>query len=537
MKNLFKRIISHPILRSQTVVQATVIITVLNFLSKFIGYAREVLLAKYFGASGVLDAYLVGAQIPSMVLGLFAGGFGTLIIPTYIERRKKDKADAVRYVNQIFKVWTGIFIIISILVVIFAPYLIRIVAYGFKEDRFYLAVKITRYLSLYGLLNILMSLFIGILQSESQFLLPTITAITGNIITLLSVIFLTNRFGIYSLVIGSTLMVLYNFIILFTVLYKKYNFFHLIATKVNWIEIREFAQLLVPLIISSGVGTLNTIADRTIASNLPSGSIASMNFASRIWSIPIALIAGSLATTIFPNFSVKASDENKLFDLKITINKSIIFMIYFILPISILFITMSEPIVRLFFERGAFDAAATTNTAYINQMYSIGLVAFATYPILVKVFYAFKNTYLPLFISLGTVTLNFIGNVVLSKYMGPAGIALATSIASITGYIVAYFALSRYFKKSQKETKSSNNDLIVEFIKVLICSIIIGVLSYVCLPFLNTPAGFIKSALKIGSVGLVLAIIYVFLSSIIKTEGFKLFKPYLNKFPIIKNWF
>ena len=169
MLKLFNKILHHPMLHKQTVVQATILISIINFLGKFVGYAREMLIAKFFGATGLMDAYVIGLQVPTLVLGLFAGGLGTLIIPMYISRKQKDPQDAKRYVNQILVVWGGIFLVVSSLTAAFAPQLVRLVAYGFQGERFDLAVKITRLLTLYGFLNIISFYFTGLLQAEKQF--------------------------------------------------------------------------------------------------------------------------------------------------------------------------------------------------------------------------------------------------------------------------------------------------------------------------------------------------------------------------------
>ena len=107
---------------------------------------------------------------------------------------------------------------------------------------------------------------------------------------------------------------------------------------------------------------------------------------------------------------------------------------------------LATPITRLLFQRGAFDATATGITASCVQMYALGLVFQAVHPILAKVFYAFKNTVTPLLIGLGIVGANVAGNIILSRYLGAAGIALATSITVTLGTIIYTLLLRRYFR-------------------------------------------------------------------------------------------
>jgi len=532
MKKLFRKFFALPILRKQSVAQATIIISILTFLSKFVGYAREVLTAKYFGTSWQLDAYLVGSQVPMMVLGIFAGGFGTLIIPKYLEYKKRNKQDAIRYVNQIFVVWGCIFLLVSIFTIVFAHTLVHIVAIGFKGERLNLAVVITRYLSLFGFLNILLSLLVGILHSEKQFFIPTITTALGNLLTLFSLLFLTKYFGIQSMTVGSTLLIFFDFVVIFSILFKKYQFFHFSRITIKWSEIRNFGYLLLPLTISSGMDSLNAIADKTIASTLSTGAISAINYSSRIWGIPMSLIALSFTVTLLPHFSEKASDITKLLELKQSINKSLIFMFYFMIPISILLLTMSLPIVRLFYQRGAFNNTDTQITTNVNRMYSLGLVFISTNHILYKAFYALKKTWIPLLFSIVSVAINFYGNIILAKYMGVSGIALSTSIVNLVYYIVGYYVLDHYFIKAFSHVNSTGANLVVEFSKVLICSILTGGFSLLILPILKIPGSFILSALKIGISGFLLSIVYLFLSYLFQTEGYIFVKQYLVKFKI-----
>jgi len=120
------------VLKKQTVTQAALLIAVISFISKFVGFFREVLVANYFGATGQTDAFLVAMLIPGSILGLFASGFSTLVIPFYLERKAKSQEAARRFVNSALTVWGSVFIVVSLLVLIFTPELVRLIAYGFK---------------------------------------------------------------------------------------------------------------------------------------------------------------------------------------------------------------------------------------------------------------------------------------------------------------------------------------------------------------------------------------------------------------------
>lgn len=527
MNKLIYKILHHPMLHKQTVVQATILISLINFLSKFVGYVREMLIAKYFGATGVMDAYVIGLQVPTLVLGLFAGGLGTLIIPMYISRKQNDPQDAKRYVNQILVVWGAIFLVVSALTAVFAPQLVRLVAYGFQGERFELAVMITRLLALYGFLNIINVYFSSILQAEKQFFITVLTASIINIVIVFTIYLLSNHFGIYTLVLTTYLGLFGSMVVSIWLLSKKYHILSLLKESINWSEIKEFFILLAPLLLSAGVGTINAIIDRSIASTLSHGSIAAIQYSQKIWTLPTSLFVGSLILAIYPSFSQLASNKLELFEFKQSINKTIIALMYFLIPSTAFLILFSLPITRLLYERGAFDPKASFLTSFVNQMYCIGILFMALYPILMRVFYSFKNTTTPLLISVLAVGLNIIGNIVLSKYLYAGGIALASSLTQAIAFLLAYLLLGNYFKSKEIVAKKSRHNLLLEFVLLIIATIPMVAIGLLLFPWASIPSTFILQALKLSFLALTLGAFFCFASAMLKTQGYEIAKGYL----------
>ena len=106
------------VFKKQTVTQAALLISVLSLVSKFIGFFREVLIANYFGATGQTDAFVVAMMIPGSILGLFAGGFSTLVIPFYLERKSKSEEAARKFVDSALLVWGSVFVVVSAVILI-----------------------------------------------------------------------------------------------------------------------------------------------------------------------------------------------------------------------------------------------------------------------------------------------------------------------------------------------------------------------------------------------------------------------------------
>jgi len=203
-------------------------------------------------------------------------------------------------------------------------------------------------------------------------------------------------------------------------------------------------------------------------------------------------------------------------------------MFYLTIPPTFFLFFLAEPLVRLFFERGAFDSKATALTSFVLKMYVIGLFAHAISPVLVRIFYSFKNTVTPLIISAVCIVLNIILNIVLSKFLGASGIALATSIVMTLNIFLYSWFLRRYLITFSRSLKSV-------IFKVLICSLPIGIICYLSLSLFdqisaNSIPDFINLSLRVSLVGLISLIPFLLLSSLLRLEPFEFIKSYFISF-------
>lgn len=521
--SLFSRIKNSPVLKRQTVAEATILITALLFLSKIIGCFREILVAKYFGATSQTDAFVVALIIPALIMGLFSSGLSTLIIPIYIEKRKKDVQKAKIFVNQIFFLWCAILLGTSLLIFFFTPILVKSVAFGFKGERLDLAITLTRYLIPIGFATVCIGFFTGLFQARKQFLYPTLIGVIGNILIIISLVFFRTKLGLNSWTFGQILHAVFSFFALFWVL-RQNSFFHNFFLKyIDWVEIKHFFILLFPLVLASGIATLNQIIDKTIASSLQIGSIAILDFAQKTFNIPLSLLVMPLVVAIFPTFSSLALEKNKEADYAYTLKKALSLSWYIIIPATFILVVLCQPIVKLLFQRGAFSAEATAITAFTVSMYSLGLFAYAANYFLISVFYSFKNTKAPLIISAVIVAINILGNIILSRILGVAGIGLATAIAAIVGFVLFLSILhKRYFKTSARRP------LVSQVLKIILASIPLATYSFFLKSYLSASLGLLHLLPRFILAGISLVLLYLFLSYFLNLEGFNIIRGYVK---------
>ncbi len=515
--------LSH-LLHTQSVTQAAVLIAVLAFVSKFIGFAREIVIARQFGATGQTDAFLVGMMVPSLVLGLFAGGLGTLIVPWYLGYKKQDPERARVLVDQVALIWSIVFVLVCIGMWVFAPQLVHIFARGFVGARYDLAVQVTRLLVPMGFMLILTGLFTGLLQAEHSFLVGALWGMAGNIVLVACLLAFSSRMGIHAWTLGQTVMAFVEFVPLVILLAsKRYGFFRRFDVRhLDWPAILQFAALLMPLVLAGGVETLNVMVDRWVASRLPEGTIAALNFSGRVWTLPITLLASPIAIAVFPAFSSMAADGSALHTMDDKMRHTLAFVAYIVIPSSVGIVVLATPITRLLFQRGAFDATATAITASCVRMYAVGIVFQAVLPILGKAFYAFKNTVTPLLIGLGIVGANMIGNIILSRYLGASGIALATSITVMLGTIVYALVLRRYFRTEDRTTPTY--PLWTQTLNTLLATVPVGLIAWLGLRWINPATGFIPLLVRTIAVCGIAVLAYAGCSIVLHLDGWQTFQ-------------
>lgn len=511
----------HRLLRRQSVAQAAVFLSIVTLLSKFIGFARDAIVAHNWGATGITDAFLIGMMVPSVLLGIVSTGLSTLIVPWYIAHRKNDPARARELVNQVTFVWGMAFLAMSVIVLTCAPQLVHLFAPSFTGSRYELAVKVTRLLVPMGFFNVMTGLVTGLSQAEGQFLIPLLSNVSGNVLLVGCLLFFSSPLGIQSYSLGLTVMSVVGFApILWFLLSRRGFFHHLDMRHVDWRAIGAFAALLVPLVISGGGGSLNTIVDRWFASHLAQGSVSALDYSNRLWNLPLALATTPIVTAVFPWFSSMAVDGTLRATYEDRIKKTVALMIYIMAPCIAGLIVLAEPIVRLLFQRGAFNAAATQLTAACVQMYCLGLLGLALFPVLHRVFYSFKDTRTPLVVGVAMIAINALTDWLFGMWFGARGIALSTAAAVTVGTIMDALLVRRFFRGEVRTTP--HYPLVSQALRTLVAVIPVAAIALLARSWIGAAQGFTSVALRLVLVCGAAAVCYMVASAALHIDGWRI---------------
>lgn len=494
------------------VAKTTIMLILITVLSKILGFAREVVLGTMYGTTVYSDIYIIAMNIPAVLFSLLGTAISTTFIPLYYENcGSYGDEKGLRYTNNIFNISIIIAILIFILAFVFTEPLVKIFAFGYEGEKLDITIKFTKIMMCSSLAIVTNNIMTAYLQAKEQFIIPGFIGFPLSIVTIISII-LSAKINIYILPLGTVIAMFSQSVFLYYFA-KKYGYKYMMNYNIKDEYIKKMILLVAPVLIGVAVNQVNVMIDRTLASSLIEGSVSALNYANRLNGFVFGLFITSIGAVIYPILS-KLSCENNLEAFNNSVVKSINSVILLVTPISIGAIVLAKPIVKLLFERGAFDETATTMTATALVFYSIGMVGFGLRDILSKIFYSLQDTKTPMVNGAIAMALNIVLNFTLIRPMGYAGLALATSISTIICIVLLFISL----KKKVKYIKYKK--IFMSTTKSIIASIIMGIGTYYSYYTLINlfSSGFISQFIVLFMSIFIGVIIYTLLVIILKVD-------------------
>lgn len=452
------------------------IIGSLTFLSRLLGYSRDLLVALIFGASYVSDAFFVSFKLPNLFRRLFAeGAMNSAFIPVVSGIKEKDGPEkAVLFLNEIFSILFSFLLPFILIIELFMPLIVMIVAPGFEQNsvKYNLTVNLSRLSFPFLLFICLSSLIGGYLNTMGKFAAMAFTPVILNLSMLsVLVLFINNENQeLISKYLASSIS-------LAGVIQLIWLFYHL---KINNIKIKfslkifdkvfKFSKdakklfiLFLPAVIGNGVYQINLLIDMILASTLPDGFISYLYFADRINQLPLGVFGIALSTALLPVLSRQIKKKENT-SASQTLNHCLQLGIIFSVPCAFGLAFLAEPILSVLFVRGEFSVSDAQLTSKALMALCIGLPAFISVKIIAASFFAKEDTKTPVYVAVFSMLINLILNLILIQKYLHVGLALATSISSWLNFFVLVIILRK------RELYSVGISTIKVFIKSLIAS-------------------------------------------------------------------
>ena len=450
--------------------KTALLLMIITIFSKIVGFAREITLSYFYGASNISDAFLISLTIPNVIFSFIGVGISTGYIPLYSEiEQKQGGKEGYRYTNNLVNILLIICTGIIFFGYLFTNQIVKVFASGFEGDTLALAVRFTR-ISLLGIyFTGLINVFGSFLRVKGNYAIPALVGFPLNFFTIFSII-LSSKTNVFVLAVGSVIATASQLALLVPFVRKKgYRYNFLLDTKDEYIK--KMIYIALPIIIGASVNQINVLVDRTLASGIAVGGISALNYANKLNGFVQGMFVTSIATVMYPMISKMAVQGN--FDgLKNSVSEAINLINLFVIPATMGAMIFAEPVVKLLFGRGAFDSEAISMTSNALFFYSIGMIGFGLREILSKAFYSLQDTKTPMINATIAVAMNIVLNLILSRFLGLGGLALATSISAIFCTGLLFVSLRKKIGPfGMKNTTMS-------FMKILASSLVMGVVAY-----------------------------------------------------------
>ena len=519
-------------------------VSVSTLASRILGYLRDMLIANFFGAGLVADAFFVAYRIPNLLRRLLGeGALSASFIPVFTEYlTTKPKEEAQRLARISGLLLLAILSILTILGIIFSPIIVRVIAPGFIKDpqKLSLTITLTRILFPFMMAIGMAALALGILNSLHRFIIPALAPSLLSISEIFFILFICPLMErpIIGLVLGVLVGGFAQFFFQVPSLVKKgfllpagrsysnprlklmdypqnllknWNVLWKRWTSIlNHPGVKRIGLLMLPATLGLSVSQVNTFVDTICATLLREGSVTALYYANRLMQLPLALFGTAIATVALPMMSRSVAATN-MEELKDTLSLSLRMIMFTIIPASLGLIILGSPIISLLFERGRFTSQATQATSWALLFYSTGIVAYAGVKVVASAFYSMQDTRTPVRIASIAMVANIVLNLILMRILDVGGLAFATAIASFINLLILLY----YLRK--KIGRLGGKKVLHSLVKILLATSAMGI---ACI-YSSRLLGQINKLIQVAGTILICVIIYILVAHLLRCDEIK----------------
>jgi len=410
------------------VARSAVLVALLFAADKLLGVVRDAAIGRAFGTSAALDAYYAAFELPDGLFTVVAGSaMATALIPVLSARiGRGDREQVWRLVSAVINWALLIVALVSVGAAVFAPQMIRAVAPGFDAQTAALATQLMRLVLLQTLVSSVSGIVMSVLQAHQHFLLPAAAPICYTLGRIAGALWLAPRWGIFGLAWGGLAGTVGHFLVQVP---------GLVRYRARWWpvfshpDLRAVLALMGPRVLGLGATYLNFVLPTFLGSRLPAGAISAYEYGWRLMQFPETIVGTALGLTVFPTLAERANVGDREGLLR-TASWALRLVLALAVPAGVGMFLLGRPLTALFFQRGAFDAAATDRVAWALQFFALGLVTHSALEVVSRMFFAQRDMWTPLGAALAGLALNAGLGWALLPLLAHGGIALSNALGA-----------------------------------------------------------------------------------------------------------
>ena len=516
----------------KTILSAAFILAFASGVNAVLGFVKGRLLATYFGDSKELAIFYTADRIPDLIYSvLVVGALSTVFIPVFTTQYKKNKEKAWNTASSMFNITLLFFAIASGIIFVFAPTVMNILSVGkFELEEIRLGTKLMRIMLGAQLILVASSFITSVLQSFKYFLFPALAPIAYNLGLISGIIFLSKDFGVFGPAIGVSIGSILHLLIQIPLMRNvKFKYSLSLSFKKN--GTREIFKLMPPRIGSVLINNLITTINNSLAILISASAVVHLKFANQLQFFPVHLFGFSIAHASLPTLSEEA-DNPDLGKFKRTFLTSFHQMMFLVIPASVILFVLRVPVVRIVFGAAEFPWEATIKTSYALAFFSLSIFAQGGIYLVTRAFYALKDTYTPVRVSMFTLVINVLLSIYFINYLklDVWSIALSFSITSTITFLTLFIL---FYKKVEG---IELNEIIKPFIKISYAALFMGFALYLPLKVLDEyvfdTTRTINLILLTGIATVAGSITYLLITKLFKVEEIELLYRLLRKLKI-----
>ena len=500
--------------KTTSILKAAWLIAVVTVVSKLVGFFRDIIVANYYGATTVSDAYFYAYQFPALAITLLGGIGGpfhsaTVAVFTKIIPNLKEKPPEVaeKLFNTFLTTSFVFFTVLTIILFLFSNQIMGLIISDGSAELVNLAALHLRIMCPSMIIGGLIGIYYGILITYKEFMLPSLSPIVVSMVIIVALLFTGgDKSGVVlatATVVGALCQLILQIPKVRMIGYKIKPNFNII----NNPNYKSILELLFPAVLSSTIGQVHIYIDMFFSSCLEEGAWTAIGFANRVFQFPVGILVTAFLVPLFPLFSRLAGEKD--FDgIRTYFNKGVGVLFFAAIPIIIGILILGYDGVKVIFERGAFNDNATFMVTQALWFLSFSILPYVFRDSITRVYYSFNDSATPFYVAFSSIVLKILFNYILVKklMLGIGGITLSTSLVTLFNATVLGILISKKIKLNYKE-------LFINLFKMCIAGAITFVICYFASKYLHT-----HELVRIALIGILCLIVYTGLNLAMKME-------------------
>jgi len=505
------------------VLKAAWLIAMVTIVSKLIGFVRDIVIANYYGASMVSDAYYYAYQILSLsliLLGGVGGPFHSATVAIFSKLIPNINEKPPEEVNRLYSTFMNAtiicFVALSIIIFLFPKQIMGLIISGDSAQMINLAAEHLRIMTPLLLIGGIVGIYYGLLIIYKQFMLPNLSPIVMSLAIIVIAILAPDDNKGYALAWATTIGALLQWVIQYPNVRKLGYKLKPVFEFQNNPHFKEICELLFPAVLSSTVGQIHIYVDMFFTSSISEGAWTAIGYANRVFQFPVGILVTAFLVPLFPIFAKLVADKD--YDgIRNYFNKGVGVLFFAAIPIIIGILTVGLDAVKLVFERGEFDETASFMVVEALWFLSVSIIPYVFRDSITRVYYSFNDSKTPFIVAFSSIILKLLLNWVLitKMHFGIGGITLSTSFVTLFNAVVLGIFITRKIKMDYKS-------LFINLLKMLISGIITLAVCWICAvefdKLVHIPSKTLLEMLKITVIAIICTAVYVPLNLLFKME-------------------